>query len=445
MTAALLGGSILTSFLLSANLWPDRFLRLLYRVKVLGDISIRFNLPENLRLGATLLAPLNLVVLLWFSGMILLRRQLLKPYVPTLIFILPFFGWQIISLGIFPSQLGIVRFLSQLWIPLVFMVTLVSRIKMTDLTKILNTTQILTAFMLTTVVTEWSLGWPSPIQQMDADIAWEAGRTVRFGGIWGIRSKAAECWAEMSVLVSLCALLVGRRQRLSYLHIINVGYCLFVISLTGSKTPFFVLSSASLVTITLSARAVRAVPLITLATIGSIILFSKGAFDRTLERFQVEQTRLENDTTFDAVGTGRVGVWSAGLHNWRQAGATTILIGGGITTSVDFVNAGDRLGNEKRHGIHSQHLAVLVELGVIGMIFYLLFWFGLFRLMTLPQSADRDCTHLRLVAVSLLVALLLRGLAGDVLNGVYYTWYFAIPTALLAKQRFDLKSANDAL
>ena len=90
MNAALLGGSLSASFMLSASLWPDRFLRLLYRVKVLGDISIRFNLPENLRLGATLLAPLNLVVLLWFSGMILLRRQLLKPYVPTLIFILPF-------------------------------------------------------------------------------------------------------------------------------------------------------------------------------------------------------------------------------------------------------------------------------------------------------------------------------------------------------------------
>jgi len=79
------------------------------------------------------------------------------------------------------------------------------------------------------------------------------------------------------------------------------------------------------------------------------------------------------------------------------------------------------------------------------MALYLLFWFGLVRLMVLPNGAGEDEIHLRLVAASLLVVLLVRGMAGDVLNGVYYTWYFAIPLALLAKHRFEPTRANDSL
>ena len=445
MTAAVLGGSIASSFLLLASLWPDRFLRLLYRVKVLGDVSLRFNLPENLRLGSTLLAPLNLMIILWCSGLILLRRHLLRPYVPVLIFLLPFFAWQIVVLGIYPSQQGLVRFLSQLWVPLIFMVTLVSSMKIRDLQGILTTTQILAAIMLLTVVSEWLVGWPAPIQQMDADIAWEQGRTVRFGGIWGIRSKAAESWAEMSYLVSLCTLLVRRRQGSLFFHTANIAFCLFVISLTGSKTPIFVLGSASVIAIALSVRATRGVIVISIVAVGAFSLISSGLFDRTFERMQTEQSRFQDNTTLDAMGTGRYGIWSAAIQNWRQAGPATVLLGGGLFSSEDFVNAGDRLGTEKDFGLHSQHLAVLIELGIVGLALYFLFWIGLVRLMILPTGADEDLTYARLIAAGLLVGILVRGIAGDVLNGVYYTWYLAIPLALLAKARLEPQEPHDPL
>ena len=114
-----------------------------------------------------------------------------------------------------------------------------------------------------------------------------------------------------------------------------------------------------------------------------------------------------------------------------------MVIGGGFLSSVEFVNAGDRLGNEKDHGIHSQHLSILVELGVIGFALYLLFWFGLVRLMRKPAESDLNDSLAQLVAAGIMTGLLVRGLTGDILNGVYYTWYLAIPVALLTKRRIE--------
>jgi hypothetical protein len=359
----------------------------------------------------------------------------LTPYLFVLAPLAPFVAWQIIILGMRPSTGGITNILSQQWIPLILVTTLVSNLSTKDVRSILHGTQILVAIMLTTVFTEWLVGWPAPVTAFDADVAWFQGRTIRFGGIWGIRSKGAEGWAEVSYIISLSALLLNRNKTNNLLHIINIAFCGFAISLTGSKTPIAVLLISSIFIILLARNAIRGLVLSAFIVMTVAGLLFAGAFDGTLERFEAEQVRLEENTTRDGLGTGRVGTWSAALHNWRSDGIITILVGGGPLSSTEFVNAGDRLGFEKNHGIHSQHLLILVEFGIVGFAFYIMFWIGLIRLLRKPDTFDANDTFAQLVAAGVMTGLLVRGMTADILNAVYYTWYLAIPIALLTKRR----------
>jgi len=442
MTAVVLGGSIVGAFFFLASVWPERFITLLFKGKVFGDVALRFYLPESLRLGGTLLAPLNLAILLWSSGLVLLRRHLLKPYWVLLLPLVPFVAWQVLALGIRPSVAGLTKLLAQQWIPLILLTTLVSSLTIKDLRPILTGTQIAVAIMLSTVFTEWLVGWPVPVTDFDADVAWSQGRTVRFGGIWGIRSKGAESWAEISYIISLSTLIMGRRRPTDVLHLANIGYCCLAVALTGSKTPVVVLTACTIVLVLLARNVARGMILSVVVIVTGAVVSSTGVFDRTAERFDAEQVRFEENTTRDGLGTGRFGTWTAALANWQAEGLVTMLIGGGPLSSVDFVNSGDRLGNEKDHGIHSQHLSILVELGIIGMACYILFWVGLIRMMKKPEDASDDASLAQLIVAGIMTGLWVRGLTVDVLNAVYYTWYLVIPIALLTKLRVASTQQN---
>lgn len=415
--------------------FPMDALSLLVKVKPLSAIFLRFYLPPSWKLGATLLAPVHLAIILWGAVTLMIYRHRILRFLSPLIPLTPFIFWQIFVVLTQPSLGGLVQMLKAQWLTLFLLLGLALSIKVSDFTKILTGLQIVIALAMLTVVSQWLTGWPAPVSELDLlNSSRFEGGVYRFGGIWGLRSKGAETWAEVSIIISFSRIILSRQWgRNAPKHIVNILYCIGIISLTGSRTPILVLPMALTICLLLSGRFSRAMAggLIVLVLGAGILSF--GLLNTSVERMEREQVRVAEAGDFGNLAGGRTGIWRAGIQNWWDSGPTAILLGGGWGTSAEMVNRGDSLvDNERDNGVHNQHLQILMELGVAGFLCYLLYWLQLILvLLKAPVRGDPSLVLARNVAAGLLTCLLLRGMTFPSLNIESYAWIIGLAIAVL--------------
>jgi O-antigen ligase len=98
--------------------------------------------------------------------------------------------------------------------------------------------------------------------------------------------------------------------------------------------------------------------------------------------FQVLLTRFLD--VFSTGGSGRVGLWELLLQAWYQADLVSILIGNGIGSIQIPYNF------KIYNSAHNLYLSVLYQLGLIGLISLLLFFFAtLHYLLNIPSSNEK--------------------------------------------------------
>lgn len=107
--------------------------------------------------------------------------------------------------------------------------------------------------------------------------------------------------------------------------------------------------------------------------IGGAVIFS-GAGTVIASRFENSQ-RSGEFTSFANAGSGRGEIWTVAFHTWATSGPVGMAFGRGLR-SVDNTNI-QRLGEDVV--AQSDFVAMLVELGVFGVLAWLLLWLALIR------------------------------------------------------------------
>jgi hypothetical protein len=109
--------------------------------------------------------------------------------------------------------------------------------------------------------------------------------------------------------------------------------------------------------------------------LGLAILFS-GAGSIIVHRYEQDQAKGEFSNVSTA-GSGRGALWTLILSHWEASGSSRILIGDGLR-SAEHVEEANGL---RKKGVIAQSdlISALTELGIIGLIAWLLTWLTVLR------------------------------------------------------------------
>jgi hypothetical protein len=112
----------------------------------------------------------------------------------------------------------------------------------------------------------------------------------------------------------------------------------------------------------------------TVAAVGVVVVvfFVSGAADTVTARFTKE---ADSFSSFSSVGSGRGAIWEAALTNWADAGPQGWLFGTGLRSIAEAQL--EELGAVFVG--HSDIVEVGVQLGLVGLLGWLLIWLGLLR------------------------------------------------------------------
>lgn len=130
-------------------------------------------------------------------------------------------------------------------------------------------------------------------------------------------------------------------------------------------------------------------------------------------------------------GAGRADIWHVGFLAFKQHW----LFGAGYANfpfAYDgaFIQVPELLYTHWHRASHNILLNTAVELGVIGLIFFVCAWIGQFRLLSIVQR-DHRLYPLRLALEGSLIGLFIAGLFADIM-AMKYAW---LPFILIALTR----------
>jgi hypothetical protein len=196
----------------------------------------------------------------------------------------------------------------------------------------------------------------------------------KVGGYYGVGEQlglAAESPHEIALIgvtVAIACLLVIRdiRWRLAGAAVASIPALA-----TGVRSALLALV-LSVVVLTLRARfrpsvvlSIAAVALaIVVSGVGSIVL---ARFDQSIAQGQY--------TSFSNVGSDRGAVWQTAIRYWDRGGPVGIVFGGGLR-SIQYI---EKTYFGEAVSAQSDAVAVLVELGIFGLVTWILLWVTLMR------------------------------------------------------------------
>jgi O-antigen ligase len=128
----------------------------------------------------------------------------------------------------------------------------------------------------------------------------------------------------------------------------------------------------SLLALAIKARF-RPSVVLSIAAISAGIIFS-GVGTIIVTRYERGQARGEY-TSFATTGSGRGALWTVTLHQWQASGARGIVFGSGLRSIERIVE--QNLG--RANTAQSDLVTVLVELGILGLVAWLLIWLAIVR------------------------------------------------------------------
>jgi len=114
--------------------------------------------------------------------------------------------------------------------------------------------------------------------------------------------------------------------------------------------------------------------LVSIVTICSVIVFS-GVGTIIVTRYEQDQAKGEFSNVTTA-GSGRGGLWTTVLSSWSDSGIPHLIFGQGLR-SVEKIE--ERNLDRRLFIAQSDLVAMLVELGVLGLVTWLLTWLSIFR------------------------------------------------------------------
>jgi O-Antigen ligase len=184
----------------------------------------------------------------------------------------------------------------------------------------------------------------------------------------GLAAESPHEIALIGVMVCVACLLTVRDVRLRFL-----GAALAAIPAlaTGVRSALVALV-VSLVVLVIKA-GFRPSAVVGVVVIGAAVIFS-GAGTIITSRFANSERSGEFSSFADA-GSGRGTIWTVALHEWSTSGPAGMAFGSGLR-SVDYANIQQL---KKNLVAQSDFVAVLVELGVFGVVAWVLMWLALIR------------------------------------------------------------------
>lgn len=105
-----------------------------------------------------------------------------------------------------------------------------------------------------------------------------------------------------------------------------------------------------------------------------VVIALSGVGSVVTERFALGEQRGEYQS-FSAAGSGRGSIWTVALEGYRDAGPVAWVTGTGLRSIQDFSQ--QALG--QRFVGHSDILEVGIQMGIVGLVGWLLIWLGLLR------------------------------------------------------------------
>jgi O-Antigen ligase len=182
----------------------------------------------------------------------------------------------------------------------------------------------------------------------------------------GFASRSPAEMSLLAVVVAGAALAAPRRT--------DVRIALFSVAalpavLTGVRAA---LVSVVLILALYTVRSRLSVRTVAVLAVALAVFFVSGAADTVTARFAKEASSY---SSFRTVGSGRGAIWDAAVSSWAEAGAQAWLFG----TGLQSVAAAQLKELGAAFVGHSDIIEVTVQLGVVGLLSWLLIWLGLVR------------------------------------------------------------------
>jgi len=229
----------------------------------------------------------------------------------------------------------------------------------------------------------------------------DSTREVRLSGLY-YDAGSAGMMAISSLLSGFYLLYTDSvKGKVKYLCILIFMFSLFIIFIGGTRS-MIVVSSLILVAYMLRylKKTIFIIPLI-----GIMIFFAKPQLDKAVSKSVLEMqkgfnlTQMLEETEYRTLFTGRVSIWQDIWETYNSGTFLQMLFGYGLSSNA-----------------HSSYFFLLLELGILGLLFYLLLHALLFY--KILQLNSRPV--LKLAALSGLASILLVGIS---LTTVIYTSY----------------------
>lgn len=204
-----------------------------------------------------------------------------------------------------------------------------------------------------------------------ATIALHIGETGTYYGAGeqiGLSSEGPHELALIGVMVSVACLSSVRNIRWRY---IGAAIAATPAIATGVRSALVALV-ISLVVLAIRAKF-RPSVLLGIAAISAAVIFT-GTGTIVVRRYEQDQTKGEY-STFATAGSGRGAIWTVALGRWRSSGPGGIVFGKGLR-SIEQI---EQQGLGEAVTAQSDVVAVLVELGILGMVGWLLLWLAIIR------------------------------------------------------------------
>jgi hypothetical protein len=184
----------------------------------------------------------------------------------------------------------------------------------------------------------------------------------------GLTAESPHEIALIGVMVCVACLLTVRDVRFRFLA---AALAAIPALATGVRSALVALV-VSLVVLVVKA-GFRPSAVVGVVVVGGAVIFS-GAGTVIASRFANSQRSGEFTTVADA-GSGRGAIWTVALHTWATNGPAGMAFGGGLR-SVDNAT----IQHLKENVVaQSDFVAMLVELGLFGVVAWLLLWLALIR------------------------------------------------------------------
>ncbi len=184
----------------------------------------------------------------------------------------------------------------------------------------------------------------------------------------GLTAESPHEIALIGVMVCVACLLTVRDVRLRFL---GAAVAAIPALATGVRSALVALV-VSLVVLVIKA-GFRPSAVVGVVVIGAAVIFS-GAGTIIADRFANSESSGEFSNFADA-GSGRGAIWTIAIHEWETSGPAGMAFGSGLR-SVDYANIQHL---RKDLVAQSDFVAVLVELGLFGVVAWVLMWLALIR------------------------------------------------------------------